>query len=136
MVRRKELQLGCKNFKGYIKINIYGKEYLAHRLAWLYVYGKLPESFLDHINEIRDDNRITNLRLATLQENYHNISKPQKNNKSGILGVCRANCGKKWRADICFNGKIKYLGVFNTAEQAYDAYLKAKRELHTFWIEK
>lgn len=133
---KKGTEAGCKNFKGYIKINIYGKEYLAHRLAWLYVYGKLPESFLDHINEIRDDNRITNLRLATLQENYHNISKPQKNNKSGILGVCRANCGKKWRADICLNGKIKYLGVFNTAEQAYEAYLKAKRELHTFWIEK
>jgi hypothetical protein len=127
---------GGKKLNGYINIKLYGKDYLAHRLAWLYVYGELPESFLDHINEIKDDNKISNLRLATRQENYHNISKPQKNNKSGLLGVCRTNCGKKWRANICLNGKIKYLGVFNTAEEASEAYLKAKRELHTFWEEK
>jgi hypothetical protein len=121
---------------GYIRIKIDYKDYMAHRLVWLYIYGELPEEFLDHINEIRDDNRIVNLRMATHQENQHNRSSPKSNGTSGYLGVSwRKDC-KKWQAQIRLNGRDKYLGHFNTAEQASEAYLKAKRDLHTFWEEK
>jgi hypothetical protein len=64
---------GTKNSIGYVCIRIDYDQYRAHRLAWLYVYGEFPEKFIDHMNEIRDDNRIINLRLATHQENLHNI---------------------------------------------------------------
>ncbi len=126
---------GGKTPKGYIQIRADKKLYLAHRLVWLYVHGKFPESFLDHINEIKNDNRICNLRLATTQENKQNQSKPQKNNTSGFLGVNWHKRDKKWVAGIKIKGKRKHLGSFTTIEEAHEAYFKAKRELHTFWIE-
>lgn len=127
---------GCKNPDGYIYIRVDGKGYFAHRLAWLYVYEKMPEKEIDHINEIRDDNRMCNLRLANHQENGQNQSNPRTHNTSGFLGVSWHKCGKKWRAYITLNGKIKHLGYFNTAEEAHAAYLCAKREYHLFWVEK
>lgn len=125
-----------KNSDGYTTIMLNKKGYLAHRLAWLYTYGEFPKTFLDHINETRDDNRIINLRLATRQENAQNISKPNINNNSGFLGVSWHKQRKKWIACIHLNGRKKHLGCFNTAEQASEAYLVAKRILHPFWEEK
>jgi hypothetical protein len=121
---------------GYIQIKIDGKLYKAHRLAWLYVYKEFPENEIDHINEIKDDNRIVNLRLATKRQNMQNISNPRADNKSGYLGVCWHNRYKKWYAQISINNKKKYLGYFNTAEEASKAYIKAKRLHHKFWEEK
>jgi len=72
--------------KGYVEIGISGRIYLAHRLAWLYIYGTWPKEQVDHINGIRNDNRIKNLRLATTSQNQWN-KKMQKNNTSGIKGV-------------------------------------------------
>ena len=126
---------GCKYSNSYIYIKIDGKKHLSHRLAWLYIYGNFPESFLDHINEIKNDNRICNLRLSTNQENTHNVSKPHVDNKSGYLGVSWNKREKRWKSFIGINGKNKYIGYFNSPEEAYDAYLKAKRELHLFWVE-
>mgnify|MGYP000037034139 CR=1 FL=1 len=127
---------GGKTSRGYIQIRADKKLYLAHRLAWLYFYGNFPESFLDHVNEKPSDNRISNLRLATHQENGHNKSTPHKNNTSGFLGVTWQKLNKKWLAQIRLNGKRKHLGLFNTPESAHKAYLEAKRELHPFWREK
>ena len=126
---------GCKHSSGYIYIKIDGKKYKSHRLAWLYVYGNIPEKGLDHINEIKDDNSIVNLRLATDQENMQNVSNPRIDNTSGFRGVSWSKNTKKWRARIALNGKLKHLGLFNTREKAHDAYLKAKREIHPFWVE-
>lgn len=127
---------GTKHHKGYIIIAIDGKTHRAHRLAWLYVYGKFPEKYLDHINEVKDDNRIVNLRLATNQENQHNISNPRVSNTSGYVGVSWHKRYDKWIARIKINGKKKHLGYFDTAEQASKAYLEAKRKLHPFWVEE
>jgi hypothetical protein len=127
---------GSKHSSGYIHITIDSKKYRAHRLAWLYVHGNFPEKYLDHINEIKDDNRLVNLRLATKQENGHNMSSPHIDNTSGFIGVSWYKKAKKWVARIAINGRQKHLGVFDTAEQASEAYLAAKRELHTFWKEK
>ena len=127
---------GSKNPNGYVHIQIDYKKYQAHRLIWLYVYGEFPEKSLDHINEVKDDNRLVNLRLATHQENHQNQSSPQTNNTSGYLGVCWHKQHGKWLARIMANGKHKHLGLFNTAEEASEAYLTAKRKLHQFWVEE
>lgn len=76
---------GSKNNCGYLNININNKTYYAHRLAWLYVYGEFPKH-IDHINHIRTDNRIANLRNVEHKENRRNSSLISTN-KSGVNGV-------------------------------------------------
>ena len=125
---------GAKKPSGYIYISVDNKLYRLHRLDWLYVYGEFPEKSLDHINEIKDDNSIINLRLATRQENAQNISSPQLNNTSGFRGVSWNKGVKKWTAAININGRKKHLGVFDTAEEAHECYVKFKKQNHPFWI--
>lgn len=105
--------------------------YLEHRLAWLYVTGTWPSDQIDHVNGIRDDNRIFNLREATGPENNGNQRQARSDNKTGLLGVYWDKQHKKFSAKIMFSGKHKYLGYFPTAEEAHAAYIKAKRELHS-----
>ena len=123
---------GAKNY-GYLVIRINNVLYRAHRLAWLYVYGYMPVNQIDHINNIRDDNRIINLREATNGENCQNLKTVCKNNKSaGLLGAYRDKGCKKFKARITINGNIKPLGKFDTAQEAHEAYIEAKRELHGY----
>ena len=117
---------------GYIRIHTNGRQYGAHRLAWLYVYGVEPEHQIDHINGNPSDNRIVNLRQATALENMQNIRKPQKNNSHGNLGITYDPKKKLWRTRISINGIRKYIGKFKTQEQAAQAYLEAKRAMHPF----
>lgn len=100
---------------GYRAIQIEGKRYKAHRLIWKYHYGKDPKEFIDHIDGNRSNNNMENLREATRQQNNFNKS-THKNNELGIKGVRKD--GNKYRALIMINGKSKYLGVFNTIEEA------------------
>lgn len=116
---------------GYVAISLGGRNYQAHRLAWMYVNGVVPKLFIDHINGIRTDNRISNLREATHEINAQNIRDPQVNNKCGLLGVNYDKFTGKFRAQIQVNGKKKSLGRFETKEDAHSAYLLAKRAMHT-----
>ena len=116
---------------GYRQIMIDGRLYRAHRLAWLYVYGKWPADLIDHINGLRDDNRIVNLREATAAENQQNRT-ANANNASGFMGVYWHKRDCKWRSHIKIEGRVKHLGCFDTPETASAAYLDAKAELHTF----
>ena len=103
---------GCiDSTTGYIRIKVNGSMYAAHRVAWLYAHGNFPPEQIDHINGIRDDNRIKNLRAVSHQENGRNQSKP-KDNKSGVVGVSWRKKDQKWQAQIYVNGKIKHLGHF------------------------
>jgi hypothetical protein len=126
---------GTINSFGYIHIQYNNKKYLAHRLAWYFIYGEMPDCDIDHANEIKTDNRLTNLRLDTERENQQNISKPNKRNTSGFTGVSWHKNDKLWRAQIRVSGKYIYLGEHPSLELAHEAYLAAKREHHTFWRE-
>ena len=120
---------GCVTPNGYISISIDGKRYLAHRLAYLCVVGSFPPDHIDHINGIRDDNRLANLRVATRSENCRN-SRKRSNNTTGYKGVWFDKRTGKFQAQIRINGKKKYLGLFLTPEEAHRAYAKAANTLH------
>jgi hypothetical protein len=113
--------------KGYITICLNYKSYLAHRLAWLYVYGELPER-IDHINGNPADNRITNLRECTNSQNLHNRGNPA-NNRTGYKGVYRYKDTSRFVAQIWLDGQAIYLGVWDTAEEAHHAYKNASMVL-------
>jgi len=123
-------QAGSLKPSGYIQVRVFGKMVLAHRLVWLYHYGYMPSEQIDHINGIRHDNRISNLRLATNKQNCQNTKQARVNNKSGFLGVSPS--GDKFISTIQKNGKQLYLGTFETKEEAHEAYLNEKRKLHEF----
>lgn len=113
---------------GYVFIGINGRKYPAHRLAWLYMNGEFPPNATDHINGVRNDNRLCNLREATWKQNNQNARK--KSNSGLKLGV--RMCRNKYQASITVNRKSIHLGTFDTEDLAYLAYVKAKRELHEF----
>jgi len=102
--------------EGYIRIGVSGHEYMIHRIVWLMVHGKFPKDCLDHINGVRDDNRMTNLREATKQTNNKN-RKRSSNNTSGVTGVYQLPSGN-WGSTITSRGNQQYLGTYQTFEAA------------------
>jgi hypothetical protein len=113
--------VGNLNNQGYSVVYVGWKPFLAHRLAWLYVYGEMPSMFLDHINGDRSDNRIANLRPADKKQNLWNV-KRHSDNKSGYKGVHFHSQTGKWRAQGMANGKRHHLGLYETPELAHSAY--------------
>lgn len=113
---------GCINKLGYRVIRLNGQLYTAHRLVWLVVHGTWPCSDTDHINGVKDDNRIANLREATRAENACNSSQ-RINNTSGYKGVGYRKDINKFRAR-CYDrdGNERHLGHFSTAIEAARAY--------------
>ena len=131
--RRNKVQIGdvagSKDYRGYIRIRLYKKRYMAHRLAWLFVHGNWPVLEIDHINGICDDNRLSNLREATRAQNTQN-KRRQQNNTSGFKGVHFNVREKRFQADIKARGTALRLGFYDTAEEAYRAYCEAAHQLH------
>lgn len=117
---------GTINSKGYRVILINWKTYVAHRLAWLYVYGEWPSVQVDHINGDKADNRLANLRLATNSQNQANRG-PQKRNKSGVKGVFWNRARRRWVASIRVDGKLKHIGEYRDLTEAADAYARTAR---------
>jgi HNH endonuclease len=110
---------------GRIRIRIGTRNYLAHRLAWLYVYGEWPKNIIDHRDLDPSNNRIKNIRDATISQNGAN-SKPR--GKSGVKGIRKH--GNKWMAKINHGGRGHYLGLFKTIEEATEAYQTEAKLLH------
>lgn len=104
--------------KGYRLIRVKGYQYKAHRLMFLYHHGYVPE-FIDHINGVKDDNRIENLRPATKAQNCQNTVK-RASNTSGVKGVSKMPRLQLWRARIQSNGQKYEVGGFKTKELAAD----------------
>ena len=120
---------GCLSGRRYLVIRIDGKLCLAHRLAWLYVHGEFPPDQIDHINGIKHDNRLSNLRPATHSENMRNQRIPS-NNTSGYKGVRWHKPTGKWQAYIKVDGIQKHLGLFTDIADAVAAYAAASKKYH------
>lgn len=114
---------------GYITMEIDGKHFAAHRLAWFYVHGVMPSEQIDHINRDKTDNRISNLREAT---NGQNRSNTISSSKHGLKGVSYKKWLKEkpWEARITFNKKVRSLGCYATKEEAHEAYCMEAKRLH------
>ncbi len=106
--------------KGYIKIRYMGTRYEAHRLAWLYAHGVFPDGDIDHINQDRADNRISNLRVVSKIENNKNKGK-YITNTTGCTGVYWVNERNRWIARIGVDKKYIHLGCFVEYHEAVNA---------------
>lgn len=106
---------------GYLRLYLKKRIYAVHRLIWLYVHGRFPEDVLDHINGIKDDNRLTNLREASEGQNMH-ARKLTRNNASGFKGVYFKPRKGNWEAYITHNNKQKRLA---------DSIPLKRRHMHT-----
>lgn len=110
---------------GYVSIGINNKQYLAHRLAWLYMTGNWPKDMIDHKNRIKNNNVWSNLREATNAENMRNTDF-RKNNTTGKRGV-RFHQGK-YVANARIDGKNIYIGIYDTLEEASEAFENANNK--------
>jgi hypothetical protein len=119
---------GTLKSHGYLCVGINYNSYRAHRLIFLMHKGYLPKT-IDHINGDKLDNRIENLRAATVGQNQHN-RKTNANNTSGYKGVGWNKALKKWTARITLERKTINLGYFANVEEAAEVVRKAREELH------
>jgi hypothetical protein len=108
---------GGVNNTGYVAIKINGRQYLAHRLAWLIINGEWPTNQIDHIDINPVNNRIANLRLATSKENKQN-SGLRKDSATGVTGVHWYKRDRKFMAHIRVDGNLRHLGYFPTLAEA------------------
>jgi len=115
-------EVGYINVRGYRAFEHKNKEYLVHRVAFFFCNDRIPVE-IDHINHIRNDNRICNLRESNPKLNARNISMP-KRNTSGFVGVHFRKDSKKWRAIMSLDGRKVSLGQFDTREEAIEARIK------------
>lgn len=113
----------------YVTIRIDSKSYQAHRLAWLYVYGECPKYQIDHINGIKQDNRLVNLREATPSQNQMNRGTPSTNT-SGHKGISWYKSTNKWRATISVDKKQISLGYYENIDDAIGSYQLAVIKYH------
>lgn len=136
LIRRKTtggMVAGCKvgsiTKKGYCSAKVLSKSYMVHRLIWLYVYGKFPENQIDHINGIRHDNRVENLREAITHQNCSN-QPVRKNNTSGARGVVVDKKTGKFTAQCNAGGIHYYLGQYATREEASRVREEFAKKMH------
>lgn len=122
---------GTLNSWGYVQVRVNGKVYMAHRLAWLYVYGQWPQNQIDHINRRKTDNRIINLREATASENAQNVT-AHKDNAAGARGIYFDKSRNRWVAELCLNDKVVFKQRFKDKLAAINARAKAEEQFHPY----
>lgn len=121
--------VGTRREDGYIKIGIGGRQYYAHRLAWLHIYGEYP-GVVDHIDRNPSNNRLSNLRLVNLSQNQQNKT-TRIDNTSGYKGVTLHKKSGLWKAEIQVDRKRVTLGYYKTPDQAAVAYQTAAMIFHS-----
>lgn len=125
---------GYLDRKGYVRVKVGRLMHFAHRLIWLYTHSEWPPGQIDHINGIKNDNRLSNLRVVDNMANAQNKTKAHKINQCGLLGVSPDK--GLWKAQITHSGgKRINLGRFKTPEEAHACYLAAKRRMHPGFVD-
>ena len=128
VVRKHRPYTPSKHSQGYLSL---GSKFLVHRVvAECWMDGFDASKQIHHINGVKTDNRLENLRELSNAENHQNIKFPRRDSSMKYIGVQRRD--SKFAAKIQLNGKQHYIGRFNTEEEAATAYLEAKRRLHKF----
>jgi hypothetical protein len=115
--------------RGYARVKVDGHAYAAHRLAWLYVYGEWPAGFIDHKNRDRADNRISNLRIATLSQNQHNRG-ASRLSSTGVKGVYLDRKRGGYQVSLAVNYKSVYIGRCKTIAEGAELYRAAVSKHH------
>ncbi len=115
---------GNINSLGYCELNVCGVRILAHRAAWLYVHGKLPDKTIDHIDRNRSNNRIANLRDVDQSVNSFNTGL-RVDNTTGYKGVYWHGPAKKWMVAVRREGRQVHIGLYATKEEAIEARVAA-----------
>jgi len=113
--------------RGYLQGCFYNKIYQAHRVVWLWVHERWPENDIDHLDGDKTNNCIDNLADKTPLENNKNRAF-NTNNTSGYKGVFWNKERQKWRAQIFADGRQFYLGLYETKEEAFSAYVSAAKQ--------
>lgn len=126
--------LTASNAGGYRYGNVMSTSLLAHRVAWAIMMAHWPNEEIDHINGVRDDNRWSNLRSASRTENARNHKRVS--GASYLKGVAPMGRSGKYQARIYSNGKLLYLGAYESEESAHRAYLSAANQLHGEFVRK
>jgi len=124
-------KIGSKAANGYLIFGLNGKNVLVHRYLYEQYYNVVlkPDQYIDHINRVKTDNKIDNLRVVTRHQNSQNITH-RENVSSKFKGVCWNKERKKWRAYIWYNNKTMYLGLFDDEIDAAKAYNEKAIELN------
>lgn len=129
--RRKSVSIGSvaghKDKQGYIQISIKSRPHRAHRLAFLFMTGEIPE-YVDHINRVKDDNRWENLRSCTFSQNMCNRG-IKRNNKTGVLGVTWCKSRSTWSVRVNYN-KVRFERTFKDFELAELVASEARSKFH------
>lgn len=115
---------------GYLEVGLKERVFLVHHIIWALHTGYWPKKLMDHINGIRSDNRIENLREVCDRLNAENKHRHQSNNKLKLMGAYKRPKRNSFSAAITVKGITHYLGTFKTPEEAHAAYIAAKRVLH------
>lgn len=113
---------GHRRKDGYIRGSIRNRDYYAHRLAWAHVHGEWPTFVIDHENHDPSDNRLVNLRPATFGQSLGNTRVRRTGLKGAYPAHILASGELKWRALISIDRRYTHLGIFDTEEEAHDAY--------------
>lgn len=120
---------GCIDVNGYWQITVMNRSRKAHHIAFLYMTGEWPDRHIDHVNQVKHDNRWANLRLANDAQN--NANRPvRRDSRSGLKGVGWIAKKRKWRAQIKHAGRSRHLGYFETAQLAHEFWCLASDLLH------
>jgi len=114
---------------GYVRVCVNKKHLAAHRVAWALATGAWPIGVIDHINGVKADNRLCNLRDVAHADNCLNRVSTQSNKTTGALGVFLDKRSGIWYAQICRHGKTKSLGSFKTQQEAAIAALEARKSI-------
>ncbi len=123
-----DVPAGSLTREGYLNIAYQGTKYQQHRVIWLMCVGSWPNDCIDHINGIKTDNRLENLREFTQRENSQN----QYRHRAGKLPGCYFDkSNQRWRAQLQIEGEHKHIGRFDTEQEAHAAYMAALKQFET-----